>query len=124
MTIPITSMKTNRIFGQSNLGGMRWSATASSVRAFGEGRGFFPLEQNSEPVTPRMLFGRASRFVLRKWWSTWRRVRTSSFSFRAWAARNASTIMSKSTARKKSGSSDLGHMLVLEATGGQAVLQG
>jgi hypothetical protein len=24
---------------------------------FGEGRGFFPLEQNSEPVTPRMLFG-------------------------------------------------------------------
>jgi hypothetical protein len=23
----------------------------------GEGRGFFPLEQNSEPVTPRMLFG-------------------------------------------------------------------
>src|SRR5512141_2590844 len=24
---------------------------------FGEGRGFFPLEQNSEPVTPRTLFG-------------------------------------------------------------------
>ena len=23
----------------------------------GEGRGFFPLEQNSESVTPRMLFG-------------------------------------------------------------------
>ena len=44
-------------------------ATSTSVRQialgrrrpapwdFGEGRGFFPLEQNSEPVTPRMLFG-------------------------------------------------------------------
>ena len=68
--------------------------------------------------------GRASGCVLRKWWSTWRRVRTCSFSLRAWAARMSSTIMSKSTARKNSGSSDLGHMLVLEATGGQAVLQG
>ena len=68
--------------------------------------------------------GRASRCVLRKWWSTWRRVRTCSFSLRGWAARMSSTIMSKSTARKKSGSSDLGHMLVLEATRGQAVLQG
>lgn len=39
--------------------------------------------------------GRASGCVLRKWWSTWRRVRTCSFSLRAWAARMSSTIMSR-----------------------------
>ncbi len=39
--------------------------------------------------------GRASGCVLRKWWKTWRRVRTCSFSLRAWAARMSSTIMSR-----------------------------
>jgi hypothetical protein len=39
--------------------------------------------------------GRASGCVLRKWWSTWRRVRTCSLSLRAWAARMSSTIMSR-----------------------------